>query len=514
MYCLIFRVFREDMEVYTDMEQWAEIRRRFFNREASKREILRETGMHWTTLEKILSNSAPPGYQMTESREKPKLGDHMAWIRDVLKADKALPKKQRHTAVRIWTRLREERGFTGGYTVVREAVSEIKRTSREVFMPLRHAPGEAQVDYFFALVNMAGVLRKVAFFCMALPYSDMFFIKGFPSECTESFWDGHVEAFAFFGGVPCRITYDNSRIAIRMITGCHARELTDGFLELASHYLFEYHFCTVRRPNEKGVVENTGKYARSNFLVPVPQVADFDELNAVLAEKCWNDGSRRLRGQGAIKHELLKEEAFLPIPEGAFDACRKVATGANSLSLVRFDDNDYSVPVDWAHHELTVKGYIGRVEICTRVGKRIARHDRLWGKEAISYEPVHYLPLLERKPGALDHAAPLFGFELPGCFDTLRRKLESQKGHAGTKDYIRVLRLIERFSIQRVKTAIEKALPLPCPSPEIVKLYCLPEESPDVSTFCLEGREHLRGVMVERPDLKGYGALLEQEGVA
>lgn len=496
------------------MEQWADIRRRVLTGEASKRQVLRETGMHWTTLEKILSHSQPPGYRLVKPRSRPKLDDHLEWIRQIIKSDKKVHKKQRHTAKRIWIRLREERDFCGGYTIVREAVQEIKRTSQEVFMPLRHKPGEAQVDYFFALVKMGGALRQAAFFCMALPFSDMFFIMGFPRECTESFWEGHIRAFSFFGGVPNRTTYDNSRIAIRKITGCHERVLTDGFLQLASHYLFEYHFCTVRRANEKGVVEGICKYGRSNFLVPVPQVNDFDELNVLLAKMCWNDGNRRLRGKGMRKLELLKEESFLKLPESPFDACRKQSARANSLSLVRFDANDYSVPIDHAHHDLIVKGYVDRVDVCTRAGDHVANHARIWGKESISYEPIHYLPLLERKPGALDYAAPLFNFELPGCFDHLRRKLEGQEGHAGTKDYIQVLRLIETYSIAHVKQAIERALALPYPSPEIVKLYCLPEESPEVSTFCLEGREHLRGVDVSNPDLCGYTALLDGEGAA
>jgi transposase len=426
-----------------------------------------------------------------------------------------LPRKQRHTAKRIWERLADERGFTGGYTIVKDVVRELKRTSREVFMPLRHTPGEAQVDYFFALINLSGVLTKAAFFCMALPYSDMFFIMGCPRECTESFWEGHVRAFQFFRGVPTRITYDNSRIAVRQITGCHERVLTDGFLQLASHYLFESHFCTVRRANEKGMVEGICKYGRSNFLVPVPQVDSYEELNEMLLAACCGEGSRQLRGKHLRKRDLLCEETFLPLPETPFDAGRKASTRANSLSLVRFDKNDYSVPVAHAHHEITIKGYVDRVELCTREGECIARHRRLWGKEGVSYDPLHYLPLLERKPGALDYAEPLFGFELPSCFDLLRRKLERQHGHSGTKEYIQVLRLIETYSVGRVREAIEKALPLINPCSRVIKLYCLPEESPEASTFCLEGREHLRGVTVASPDLQGYKTLLNsQEGAA
>ncbi len=492
------------------MEQWAEIRRRVLTGEATKRDILRETGMHWTTLKKILMYATPPGYRQTVKRQKPKLGPHLKWICEVLAADKGLPKKQRHTAMRIWERLVQERGYTGSYTVVREAVREIRRTSGEVFMPLRHSPGEAQVDFFQALAKMGGVLRKVHVFCMALTYSDMFFVMAFPRECSEAFWEGHVRAFEFFGGVPRRISYDNLKIAVKAIVGCHERKLTDGFLQLASHYLFKYHFCTVRRANEKGVVEVMGKYARSHFMVPVPVVPDFGALNEGLREHCWNEQFRRLRGKGACKKELWKEERFLPLPEAEFDACRIQAGRANSLSLVRFQDNDYSVPVAYAHHELVVKGYVDQIVICSRDGKRIASHPRNWGREQVSYDPCHYLPLLDRKPGALDFAEPLFAFDLPECFDLLRRRLEHQKGHEGTKEYINVLRLLEKHPIERVRAAVKKTASLTYPSSDVVKMYCQPEEHPEVPVFHLDGREHLKSVKIFSPDLGSYQCLQER----
>lgn len=500
--------------MYTDMEEWSEIRHRVIRDGVSKRQILRDTGMHWKTLEKILSHSRPPGYRMKEQRTRPKIGPHMDWIREVLESDRQVPKKQRHTAKRIFDRLRE-RGYTGGYTVVKEVVAELKRTGREVYMPLVHRPGEAQVDYFFALARLDGVLQKVSIFLMALPYSDGFFMMCTPRECTESFWEGHVRAFEFFGGVPHRISYDNSTIAVRSITGVHRRQLTDGFLELSSHYLFDYHFCTVRRPNEKGVVETTGKYARRNFLVPVPQMTGYDELNAYLLERCQADLSRRARGGPKTKAELLADESesFLPVPESPFDACRKLACRVNSLSLVRFAGNDYSLPVRYGHHEVTVKGYWDRVDIC-RGPELLARHRRQWGKGETSYDPLHYLPLLERKPGALDHGLPLQGLDLPECFDVLRRRLEADRGHAGTKEYIKVLQLLEKHRIGRVTAAIERALVTGAPSASVVGLYLYPDEPTSSATFVLDGRPHLQAVRVAAPRLDAYESLLAREATA
>jgi transposase len=228
------------------MEQWLDIRQRVLREGVSKRQILRETGMHWTTLEKILEHPSPPGYRRSKRPEKPKIDPYVDRIREILAQDQHIDKKQRHTAKKIWERLQQE-GFTGGYTIVKDVVREIRRTNKEVFMPLTHPPGEAQVDFGHALVKMNGVLRKVCFFVMTLPYSDAFFVRAYERECTETFWDGHVRAFAFFGGVPRRITYDNSKIAIAKIIGPRLRELTAGFLQLVSHYLFRYHFCLVAR---------------------------------------------------------------------------------------------------------------------------------------------------------------------------------------------------------------------------------------------------------------------------
>lgn len=340
-----WRFLGGDQGVFGDMEAWNSIRQRVFRDGVSIRQIHLETGLHFKTIRKILAHSSPPEFRCPV-RERPKLGLFLDRIAEVLEGDRHIPKKHRHTAKRIFEVLQAE-GYEGGYTQIREAVRELKRLSQEVFMPLTHRPGEAQVDFGEALVKMAGVLRKVMFFAMALPYSDAMFIVAYPRECTETFQDGHARALAFFDGVPRRISYDNARTSVSEIIGSRTRKLTDGFLQLQSHYLFEEHFCRVRRANEKGVVEGVVKYARQNYFVPVLAVQDFEELNAYLEQRCTEDLNRTLRGKGASKKERLKEEreAFLPLPAAPFDTCRKTSTTADRLSLVRFDCNDYSVPV-------------------------------------------------------------------------------------------------------------------------------------------------------------------------
>jgi transposase len=495
--------------VFREMEQWNRIRQRVLRDGVSIRQIQRETGLHHETIKKILACSSPPPFACGK-REKPKLGAYVERIAAILQAEKDehIPQKQRHTAKRIFERLREE-GYVGGYTQVKEAVRELRRTSQEVFIPLRHEPGEAQMDFGHALVKFQGELIKVAFFVMALPYSDALYVRAYPRECTETLQDGHAQAFAFFKGVPCRISYDNARTCVSQILGAHARALTDGFLQLQSHYLFQEHFCRIYRANEKGVVESMVKFTRLNFFVPVPEVESWKELNWLLEGHCLDDQARRLRGKTGTKADLLREDqaAFLPLPAVPFDACRKASTTANRLSLVRFDANDYSVPVRYAHHPVVVKGYPDKVLIC-RHDTVMAEHERLWGKEDIAYDPSHYLELLERKPGALDYAEPLAEWELPSCFFLLRGRLEAQGRLQGVKEYIQVLRLLEKHSVDRVAQAIEKALRLRHCSRDIVAQYLYPDEGPVAPTFLLDGHEHLQGICVQSPDVNAYAALL------
>ena len=500
--------------MYTGMDRWTRIRLEVLRGESKKREILRREGIHWETLKKILAHPEPPGYRLKEPRSKPKIGPYLERIAQIIEEDKVLPKKQRHTAKRIYERL-GEMGYGGKYTQVKEAVREFLRVKQEVFMPLVHRVGEAQVDFGYALVKVSGGLRKVGFFVMVLPHSDAFFVMAFERECTETYWEGHARAFESLGGVPVRISYDNSKVMVSKIVGARERTLTDGFLKLQSHYLFREHFCRVGRANEKGVVEGVVKFTRLNFFVPVPQVRDLSELNDKLAEGCREDLKRRLRGKAGIKADLLKEDqaAFLPLPPTPFDACRKQPTRANSLSLVRFDDNDYSVPVPYAHHEILVKGYVERVVLCQQ-DKVVAEHRRSWGKEGTFFDYRHYLPLLERKPGSLDYARPLAGLDLPECFDTLRRRLQGQeeKEGAGIREFIRVLRLLEDYPLVRLRVAVEKALQIHAHTRDAVLQFLVPRFSWRNTIFLLDGRKHLRLVKVGKLDISAYGNLLSQGG--
>jgi hypothetical protein len=344
---------------------------------------------------------------------------------------------------------------------------------------------------------------------MTLPYSDAIFVVAFPRECTEAFLEGHTRAFAFLGGVPRRISYDNSRIAVAKILGGRDRKVTDAFLRLKSHHLFASHFCLVRRPNEKGHVETLIGYARRNFLVPVPLVnGGMPSLNADLEGRCREDLTRRLRGKSGAKADRLDEErsSFLPMPGEAFVAARVEPRRVDSLSLVSFDANRYSVPTEFAHHPVTVVASVDEVRVVA--GDRTAAvHRRCWGREQVSYDPVHYLAVLERKPGALDFAAPLEGWELPVCFGVLRRQLEAELAGAGTRQYIKVLRLLERAEPGELARAVGRALELGVADADAVRLILEHRRERPVGLFCLDGRPHLRSVAVPAPDLSAYASL-------
>jgi len=491
------------------MDKWIELRRKIRNQEIPLRQISRENGIHRQTLRKIRDNSQPPGYQRTRPIQKSKIDPYIDRIKGIIEDDKVADhKKQHHTAKKIWEILQSE-GFTGRYTIVKDAVREIKQTSKEVFMPLSQRPGEAQVDFGQAVVKFDGILKKVVFFVMSLVHSDAMFVMAFPRECTEAFLEAHVRAFEFFGFVPKRISYDNSRIAITKILIGHGRKHTAEFKRLISHYLFEPHFCNVRRPNEKGVVEGTVRYARLNFMVPVPQVKDYDELNRLLRDCCQSDLSRILRGKRSLtKHRLLAEDCVsgIALPDDKFDYRKTTSTFVSSESLIRYDTNDYSVPVRSAHHSVTIKASVRFIEVY-QLDKLIAKHRRCWGREQQILDPMHYLDLLERKPGALDHGRPLEDWQLPGCFNTYRKCLETHREN-GTKEYIQILLLLKKYSVAQLAKAINKALNGRIYCYDAILQFLLTPEDYAFTTFSLAGREHLRRVVVNTTNLSAYRSLV------
>ena len=258
------------------VDLYVRVRRACMVEGMSTREAARVFGLHRDTVRKMLEYSVPPGYRRESPPRRPKLDPYRGVIDRILEDDRSLPKKQRHTAKRIYERLRAEHRFSGKYTIVKDYVRERRRRTREMYVPLSHPPGHAQCDFGQAKAVIGGVEQTIHYFVLDLPHSDACFVKAYPAETTEAFCDGHVSAFSFLGGVPRSILYDNTRLAVARILGDGRRKRTRVFSELVSHYLFEDRFGRPGKGNDKGKVEGLVGYARRNFLVPVPSFPSFD----------------------------------------------------------------------------------------------------------------------------------------------------------------------------------------------------------------------------------------------
>ena len=463
------------------VELYVKIRRAVMVEGKSEREVARLFGIHRKTVKKMCAYAAPPGYRRARSPVSPTLAPFTPLIDAIIEGDKTVHIKQRHTAIRILERLRDEHGFTGGYTLVREYVNGMALRNKEMFVPLAHRPGHAQVDFGEADGYIGGKKIRYHYFCLDLPHSDAIFVKAYPAELTEAFLDGHVAAFDFIGGVPQSILYDNTRIAVAKILGNGQRQRTQAFSELQSHYLFDDKFGRPGKGNDKGKVEGLVGYSRRHFMVPLIVAANFDELNAKLLDGCIKRQQARLRGHSeTIADRLARDRAALmALPAVPYDPCHKVATRVSSLSLARYRTNDYSVPTQYGHQAVLVKGYVDRVEISCR-GETIAVHPRSFAQEDFIYDPLHYLALIEQKPRALDQAAPLQHWVLPEAFERLRRWLEARLDKRGRKEYIQVLRLLETFSVVQVEGAIKQAIGLGTISFDAIKhlILCNLESRP------------------------------------
>jgi transposase len=491
------------------VELYARVRHACHVEGLSQREAARRFGIDPKTVAKMLRHAVPPGYRRTKPPARPRLDAFTATIDRILTADRSAPPKQRHTAKRIHDRLRAEHGFTGGYTIVKDYVREQGVRAREVFVPLAHPPGHAQADFGEAVAVIGGERQKIHFFCLDLPHSDAGFVKAYPAERTEAFLDGHNAGFAFLGGVPRSILYDNTRLAVARILGDGKRQRTRAFAELQSHYLFRDRFGRPGKGNDKGKVEGLVGYARRNFLVPIPTFASFAALNAHLEQRCLDRLGDQVRGQSESIGERLERDlaALQPRPAVLYEACERRPARVSSLSLVRYERNDYSVPTAYGHRVVLVRGYVEEVVIACGA-EIIARHPRAYGREDFVFDPLHYLALIERKIGALDQAAPLQGWALPEAFATLRRLLEARMGRSGKREYVQVLRLLETFRLEDVHAAVREALRLGAIGYDAVKhlVLCRIERRPprlDLTVY-----PYLPRVAVATTSASSYMALL------
>jgi len=424
----------------------------------SIREIARAFGHSRRKVREVLANAQPKPYTRSKPPAAPVLGSFHAVIDAVLAEDEAAPPKQRHTAMQLFRRLRDEHTYQGGYDAVRRYVSKHRRSHKETFIPLAHDPGvRLEADFGHIHVDFPDGRRPVPVLVAAWAYSNYPFALALPTERTEAILAGMVAAFAFFGCVPREVWWDNPTTVVRQIFRGRDRRPNERYAALASHYAFEALFCMPARGNEKPYAETRVRVLQRQWATPVPQVPDLAALNASLRQRCAGEAERTVAGYDeSIGRRFARDRAAArPLPAHPFDACVTQAAQADKYQTVRFDHNRYSVPRACAYRAVTVKGYIDRVEVVDG-GQVVARHARSYGRDEQVLDPLHYLAALGRRPAALDHAPVLRDWRLPESFARLRQALEGRHGpSAGARHYVRVLQLLAEHPLERVERAVE-----------------------------------------------------------
>ncbi len=447
-----------------DDDLWSSIRVLHLRKGRSRSWISKELGISRNTVSKYLATDEPPAYKLSEPRGRPVSNEWEEHVRLMLKEDQDAPRKQHHTARRVFDRLVLEHGYTGSLRTVQYMVSGIKGSNwKSSFIPLMFEPGkDAQVDYGEAYVILDGQKIKLYGFEMRLNYSRHKFQMYFPSPNMESFLEGHARAFEFFGGVPERISYDNLSLAVVTVGKGKERTLTKSFKQLKGYYAFEANFCMPGKEgaHEKGGVEGGIGYSRRNWMVPMPKVATVEELNSYLLKKCEGDMSRVVDGQRQPIGDAFREEQgrLLALPAVAFDTgVRKGGCFVDGYQTVIFDNNRYSVPLKFVGKPMWLRAYWDRVQIGSR-SEVIAEHVRHVGEDDYMLKPEHYFELLERRPNAVPYARPLLQAQWPEEYWSSYRQMKSELGSSRAgRDFVGILRLHSQFGEEATTKAIVEA---------------------------------------------------------
>ena len=439
------------------MDQVYVIRHKVLVEGLSIRAVARQMRVSRNTVRKYLETSEPERRQ-TKSRKKPVTDKVAPRIEEILEEwKKRTTKKQRVTGTRLHRQLVEE-GKRVGITTVREYLREKKRKQMEVYIPLVYHPGDcAQVDFFEVTVEEDGVKRKAWKFVMRLMFSRRDFVWLYDSCDQISFLDAHVRAFAFFGSVPRRIIYDNLTAAVKKRIGLKVN-LTDRFLALCSHYLFEPCFARPGEGHDKGGVESRGKGIRLQHLTPIPRGKSLQQIAETVLEEVERFCTRRVDNEGRTVAERFAEEKphLLPLPEYPFEARLVVLSSANKQSLVRVEGADYSVPSHWAR--LDVTAHVGVTDVqMSCLGEQITVARVRKKQRKVEYR--HYLPELSRKPQAVRQVASELLEELGEPYRRLWGLLKEAHGERDAARVLaKVLGAIKEHGEQVVGEALEKAL--------------------------------------------------------
>jgi transposase len=433
--------------------------------------LARKYEVHRRMVRQALANAVPAARKKQE-RVHPKMEPLRKFIDDILEMDCAAPRKQRHTARRIWRRLTSEQPeYPVAESTVREYVRGRKRAMglarREVFVPQSYSPGqEAQVDWFEAQVKLGGEAHTLQFFAMRSMHSGGGFHRAYTNATQQAFLEAHEHAFAYFGGVFRTLRYDNLAVAVKKILRGYQREETERMIAFRSHWGFASEYCRPARGNEKGGVEMELGWFRRNWLVPVPEAHDLDSFNAWLYTRCGEAQQHIIDGRRVVIADAMRAEHshLLPLATEGFDIAETIyPVIVDGHGRVKVKGNWYSTPL-YPGSRVTARAWPAHIEV-RRDGELAARHERSYGHGHQILNLEHYLDVLEKKPGAMRNSTPLQQWRAagrwPACLDTIWQQLEIRHGRAkGTREMIALVRAGTPDAWPRLITAVEEALRL------------------------------------------------------
>lgn len=482
--------------------------RRVYKKDIS--EISRETGHSRNTIKKALRGE-PWGYKQRSSQPYPVLGSHLATIDGWLENDKKSPKKQRHTARRVYNRLALEYGYKGAESTVRKYVREAKvrlgLNGPAAFIPLDPESGvEAEVDWGSATAIIGGETRRLKFFCMRSKYSGKHFVRFYACERQQAFFDAHIHAFLFFGGIFPLLVYDNLTTAVHKVMKGKNRIEQESYGKFRAYHNFESRFCTPGEGHEKGGVEGLVGFARRNYMVPVPEAASLEALNQQILGECLAYGTHTIDGRSKTVNELFEAEkdSLLESPDIAFSNIQVYDGKADKYATVVVDKNRYSVPTRYAGFKMRVLLYVDRVEIYYG-SKKLSSHERVYGNNKWCLDPGHYLELIQQRPMAFNSARPIRQWRQswPKVLEQLLSRFCAAQGETkGIKDFISVLMLYRNHDAGEIDAVVDLALQSYISSSEGVKHLLIYANSKDIEQAPLDNWSSL-----PVPDLGAYATL-------
>ena len=478
----------------------------------SQRSAARHFGVSRDTVAQLLAEPAAPRerhYTRAKPVSEAALPPIQGWLQENARLQRWAP-KQRWTARRMWQELSKQ-GIAIAESTVRQLVREQRQTEKPAYLPLAFAPGErAEFDFGHAQVNLNGQMVQLPFLAGRLRFSGAMFCEVFPTERQEAFLLGQRHAFECWGGVPRLVVYDNLKPAVLKILQGHRRLEQDAFRHFHSVYRFEALFASVRAGWEKGSVENLVGYARRTYLVPIPEAPSLEALNQRLCEDCLRDQQRVMAGRSeTIAARLAVEQTHLgPLPEHPLDvgAVREVVV--RSTSRVRFEGNDYSVPVRYAYQRLTLKADPFRVRIFAGADL-VADHPRCYSKRHVQEDWRHYVPLLLEKPFAIPWVSALRQGALPPAWERARQELVARRAD-GNHEFARLLERCLTRSVPAVEAALALAREQPDWSADTVRQVLHWAQASATAPAPLDPATYpLYQVALPPPDVAAYNQLLE-----